>query len=142
MNNTEYKIEKVENQTDIIQFLDDRIYDFNSSAINQHDGELFTKVIRNEDGKIIAGISGWKWATISEITLLWVEEGKRKNGLGLNLLQAVEEELMKEGCKTILLRSYSFQAPFFYERNGYKIVYVLDDFPKKYKHYTLVKRIT
>jgi len=141
MNDYNFKIENAENQTDIIQFLDDKIYEYNSSIINQHNGKLFAKIIRDEKGIVIAGISGWSWAKVSEITLLWVREENRKNGFGKMLLQAAEDEMVKEGCRTILLRSYSFQAPLFYESNGYKIAYVMDDFPNGYKHYTLVKRI-
>ena len=138
----ELKIESVEHQTEVIQFLDDKVYEYNSSIINKYEGILFTKIIRDQNSNIIAGISGWTWAMASEITLLWVKEEYRKNGLGKMLLKAAEDEIIKKGCTTILLRSYSFQAPLFYEKNGYKTVYILDDFPKGYKHYNLVKRIT
>lgn len=138
----ELKIESVEHQTEVIQFLDDKVYEYNSSTINKYEGILFTKIIRDQNSNIIAGISGWIWAMASEITLLWVKEEYRKNGLGKMLLKAAEDEIIKKGCTTILLRSYSFQAPLFYEKNGYKTVYILDDFPKGYKHYNLVKRMT
>jgi GNAT superfamily N-acetyltransferase len=142
MKEVEFRIESVDHQAEAIQFLDDKVYEFNAAAINQYDGNLFTKIIRDQDHNIIAGISGWTWAMVSEITLLWVKEEYRNNGLGKMLLKAAEDEIIKKGCATILLRSYSFQAPLFYEKNGYKIVYILDDFPNSYKHYNLVKRIT
>ena len=137
----EFKIKSLEEQEDAIGFLDDMIYEFNALATNQNDGERFTKVIRDENENIIAGISGWTWASVSEITLLWVKEEYRKKGLGKKLLKAAEDEIIKKGCTLILLRSYSFQAPLFYEKNGYKTVYVLDDFPKGFTHSTLVKKI-
>jgi ribosomal protein S18 acetylase RimI-like enzyme len=138
----ELKIESVEHQAEVIQFLDDKVYEYNSSTINKYEGALFTKIIRDQNSNIIAGISGWTWALVSEITLLWVKEEYRKNGLGKMLLKAAEDEIIKKGCTTILLRSYNFQAPLFYEKNGYETVYILDDFPNGYKHYNLVKRIT
>jgi GNAT superfamily N-acetyltransferase len=140
MNKSDFKIESVANQTEVIQFLDDMVYEFNSASINKHDGELFTKIIRNHNS-IIAGVTGWTWAGVSEITLLWVNELYRGIGLGKMLLTAAEDEITKRGCSTILLRSYSFQAPTFYEKNGYKTMYILDDFPKGFKHYNLVKRM-
>ncbi|HEU5165567.1 MAG TPA: GNAT family N-acetyltransferase [Chitinophagaceae bacterium] len=142
MKEIEFRIESVEHQTEVIQFLDDKVYEYNSSTINKFEGILFTKIIRDQNSNIIAGISGWTWAMVSEITLLWVKEEYRKNGLGKMLLKAAEDEIIKKGCTTILLRSYSFQAPLFYEKHGYKTVYILDDFPNGYKHYNLVKRIT
>jgi GNAT superfamily N-acetyltransferase len=141
MKELDVKIESVEQQSEVIQFLDERIYEYNSSAINKYEGNLFTKVIRDQGNNIIAGITGWTWAGVSEITLLWVNKEYRKNGLGKRLLKAAEDEIIKRGCSTILLRSYSFQAPLFYEKNGYKTVFILDDFPNGYKHYNLVKRI-
>jgi len=136
------KIESVEHQAEVIQFLDDKVYEYNSSTINKYEGALFTKIIRDQNSNIIAGISGWTWALVSEITLLWVKEENIKNGLRKMLLKATEDEIIKKGCTTIVLRSYSFQAPLFYEKNGYKTLYILDDFPNGYKHYNLVKRIT
>ena len=141
MKEGKFMIESVEHQAEAIQFLDDKIYEFNAAAINKYDGNLFTRIICDQNNDIIAGISGWTWAMVSEITLLWVKEEYRNNGLGKILLKAAEEEIIKKGCTTILLRSYSFQAPLFYEKNGYKTVYILDDFPNGYKHYNLVKRI-
>jgi len=137
-----FRIESLVDQAEAIRYLDDRIYEFNSSGLNIYDGELFTKVIRDEAGDIIAGITGWTWAMISEITLLWVKEEYRGNGLGEMLLKAAEEHIAKKGCTTILLRSYSFQAPEFYEKNGYKTVHILNDFPDSYRHHTLVKRVS
>ena len=141
MKDVEFRIESVEHQAEAIQFLDDKVYEYNAASINKYDGNLFTKIIRDQNNNIIAGISGWTWAMVSEITLLWVKEEYRNIGLGKMLLKAAEEEIIKRGCTTILLRSYSFQAPLFYEKNGYNTVYILDDFPNGYKHYNLVKRM-
>jgi ribosomal protein S18 acetylase RimI-like enzyme len=138
----EFKVESVTTgQQDIIQFLDDRIYEYNSALTGRHDGKTLTMVIRDNGNKIIAGICGWAWAAVSEITFLWVKEEFRKNGLGKMLLKAAEAEIARQGGKTILIRSYAFQAPRFYERHGYEVLFVLDDFPEGYKCYNLVKRL-
>lgn len=141
MNKNNFIIETVENQMETIQFIEEMVYEFNASIIHKHDGELFTKVVRNK-GEIIGGITGWTWAEISEITLLWVKESFRKNGLGKELLLAAENEIAKRGCSTIILRSYSFQAPLFYEKNGYKTLFVLEDFPKGFQYFNFVKQMS
>lgn len=138
---TGFRIETLTDQAEAIQLLDDKIYDYNSSVLNIYNGELFTKVIRDDTGNIIAGITGWTWAMISEITLLWVKDEYRRKGLGKMLLKAAEKDIIKKGCTTIVVRSYSFQAPEFYEKNGYRSVYILNDFPDSYRHHTLVKRL-
>ncbi len=139
--NKKYCIELGIDSPQVIQLLEDRIYEYNSTKINKDDGCLFSRIVRDENKDIIAGIAGWTWASICEITQLWVDENVRKNGIGKMLLEAAEAEAKSKGCFTILVRSYSFQAPHFYERYGYSIEYILNDFPKGYSYYILTKRI-
>jgi Acetyltransferases len=125
----------------MIQLLEDKIYEHNSAALNKDDGRLFSMIARDENKEIVAGIAGWTWASACEITQLWVAEKVRKNGIGKMLLGAAEAEAKSKGCLTILVRSYSFQAPHFYERHGYRIEHILNSFPHGYSCYILVKRI-
>jgi GNAT superfamily N-acetyltransferase len=136
-----YKIEVGKDSEHVIQFLEDKIYEHNSSEINKSDGEFFSRIIRDESERIIAGIAGWTWAGACEITQFWVDEKARNNGIGKLLLGAAETEAKGKGCIIILIKSYSFQAPHFYERHGYKIEHVLSDFPPGHDYYMLSKRI-
>jgi len=136
-----YCIEPGADPHPVVQFLEDKIYDHNSSKTHIDDGSLFSKIVRGENGEIAAGIAGWTWAGISEITQLWVDEGVRKNGVGKMLLEAAELEAKVKGSSTILVRSYSFQAPRFYEKYGFKTVHIVKDFPKGYDYYILSKKI-
>jgi ribosomal protein S18 acetylase RimI-like enzyme len=137
-----FNVEVIEDrQLEISQFLDDRIYEYNSTSTGRSDGKLFAMVIRDNSNNIVGGITGWTWAMISEITLLWVDETFRNRGFGKMLLNAAENEIDKRSCKTILIRSYAFQAPDFYIQNGYEVIFVLNDFPEGYKYYNLIKRI-
>jgi GNAT superfamily N-acetyltransferase len=61
--------------------------------------------------------------------------------LGSILLEAAEEEAKSKGCLIILIRSYSFQAPHFYEKHGYKKQLIVSDFPRGYEYYILTKEI-
>src|SRR6516164_3341909 len=90
--NTKYEIESGKNPIEIIQFLEEKIYEYNSTSIDKRDGDYFTRMIRDESGDIVAGIAGWTWAGICEITQLWVTESRRKNGIAKILLEAAEDE--------------------------------------------------
>jgi hypothetical protein len=46
------------------------------------------------------------------------------------------------GRNVILISSYSFQAPAFYQERGYELAWRLDDFPPGYQHFFLVKRLS
>jgi len=141
MNNEDYKVIDHEFPNQVIEFLEDRIYEYNSALLGKNDGKLFSKIIKDENDSIIAGISGWTWANACEITTLWVSQQDRKQGLGKKLLEAAEKEATANNCRIISLRSYDFQAPLFYEKYGYEIAYIMDDFPPGRKYYHLFKRL-
>jgi GNAT superfamily N-acetyltransferase len=124
-----------------IQFLEDMLYKYNSAKTKRADGKLFSKLIYNTRNNIIAGITGWVWASACEITLIWVKDDYRKKGYGQILLKAAEEEAKKEKCKKILLRTYSFQAPYFYLKYGYKIENEIKDFPYGHSYFCLTKKV-
>lgn len=136
-----YSIEFGNDNQEVIQLLEDKIYEHNSTKLNKDDGRLFSRIVRDENKEIIAGIAGWTWANACEITQFWVHQNVRNNGIGKMLLQAAEAEAKSKGCVTILVKSYSFQAPHFYERHGYTIEHILNGFPRGYSYYMLAKRI-
>lgn len=136
-----YYIESVTEPKQVIEFLEDRIYEYNAVKIDKHDGCLFCRIVRDENNNIVAGIAGWTWANACEITQLWVDKNARRKGTGEMLLKLAEEEAKIKGCVTILVKTYSFQAPHFYEKYGYKIEQVITEFPKGHKYYALTKML-
>jgi len=134
-------ISKVPTQNEI-QFLDDRIYEHNAAQTNKDDGKLFSKFIYDSEKNIVAGITGWTWAGACEITLFWVRYDHRNKGYGESLLNAAEAEAKNEKCKSIFLRTYSFQAPGFYQKLGYSVEHEIKDFPYGHSSFCLIKRLT
>ncbi len=124
-----------------IEFIDDRIYDYNAARTGKQDGQWLMILERDEKGEMRAGLHGWTWAGCCEVLLLWVREELRGQGLGTALLQAAEREAAARGCSQVILDSYSFQAPGFYQKHGYEVTHVLDDFPPGYKRYYFRKRL-
>jgi GNAT superfamily N-acetyltransferase len=125
-----------------VQFLEDQLYEYNRSQTGQDDGQLFAFLIRNEQQEIVAGLSGWTWAQACEIRALWVHPAWRRQGYGRRLLESAEQEAQARGCKVILINSYSFQAPGFYQKYGYQLAWQLLDFPPGHQSCYLVKRFT
>src|SRR5207247_2104616 len=97
-----------------IQYLEDRIYEFNSTATGITDGEWLAIFVRDEADRIAAGICGNTWGGCFEIRQFWVEEARRKQGLGTRLLEAAQQEASRRGCRQILLMTFTFQAPALY----------------------------
>jgi len=124
-----------------VQFLDNMIYEHNKAQTNKDDGKLFAELIYDAENNIIAGITGWTWASACEITLFWVKDDYRGKGYGRLLLQAAEATAKKEKCKAIFLRTYSFQAPDFYQKYGYKVALEIKGFPYDHSSFCLIKEL-
>lgn len=124
-----------------VQYLEDRIYEFNSAATGITDGQWLAIFVRDDDGRIVAGICGNTWGGCAEIRQFWVEESRRNRGLGTRLLGAAEDEARRRGCRQMLLMTFSFQAPAFYARHGFEVVAVVDDHPHGHTNMLLRKRL-
>ena len=126
---------------DEVQYLEDRIYEFNSAETGITDGEWLAVFVRDETGRIVAGISGATWGGCLEIRQLWVETSRRSQGVGTRLLEAAEQEGRRRGCTQMILMTFSFQAPAFYAKHGFEVVATLDDHPRGHRNLLLRKRL-
>ena len=124
-----------------VQYLEDRIYEFNSGATGITDGAWLAIFVKDEHGRIVAGICGNTWGGCFEIRQFWVEDGRRKQGLGTRLLGAAENEARRRGCRQVLLMTFTFQAPAFYAKHGFEVVAVVDDHPRGHRNVLLRKRL-
>jgi GNAT superfamily N-acetyltransferase len=124
-----------------VQYLEDRLYEFNSSVTGITDGEWLAIFVEDGNGRIVAGICGNTWGGCLEIRQFWVEETRRKHGLGTTLLGAAEREARRRGCRQILLMTFTFQAPAFYARHGFEVIATVDDHPRGHKNLLLLKRV-
>jgi GNAT superfamily N-acetyltransferase len=79
-----------------------------------------TVQILDASGELAAGMSGWTWGVAAGIGLTWVRETSRGDGLGAQLLAEFETEARSRGCTHVFVTSFTFQAPGFYERHGYR----------------------
>jgi GNAT superfamily N-acetyltransferase len=126
---------------DEVQYLEDRIYEFNSAVTGITDGEWLAIFVKDDAHRIIAGLCGNTWGGCAEIRQFWVDEPRRAQGLGTRLLAAAEQEARRRGCQQILLMTFSFQAPAFYARHGFQLVAVVDDHPRGHQNLLLRKRL-
>ena len=124
-----------------VRFLEDRLYEYNVTQTGVDDGQWLAIFIRDDQQTIRAGIEGWTWCGSCYIRSLWVHETLRGQGYGTQLLQAAEREAVARGCRHMVLDSYSFQAPGFYQKLGYEAFAVLDEHPRQHRNFYLHKRL-
>ena len=84
--------------------------------------ELTVQVL-DADGELAAGLSGWTWGVAAGIGMTWVREGSRGDGLGSRLLADFETEARSRGATHVFVTSFTFQAPGFYQRHGYREIF-------------------
>ena len=125
-----------------IDFLEDRLYEFNSQSTGVVDASGISIFGRDAQGAIVAGLCGHTWGGCCEIRQVWVHQLHRGQGIGRRLLEVAETEARRRGCSQIVLATYSFQAPEFYRKLGFEIVARLPDYPRGHQHLHLRKVLT
>ena len=94
-----------------------------------------------EDSKIAAGIVASAVFDTVEIDYLCVSEEYRGHGYGEQLFNKVEKEAAAKQIKRIILNTYSFQAPAFYKKMGYKQLLKIAPAFKDYDQYYFIKEL-
>ena len=69
------------------------------------------------------------------------QEDLRGKGFGKELLSQAEEEARQRGAMHAYLDTFSFQAPGFYQKQGYEVFGQLDDFPTGHQRYFCKKKL-
>jgi GNAT superfamily N-acetyltransferase len=114
-----------------VRVLEDRLYEYNVEQTGSHDGKRLSTFVRDDKGEIVAGLHGWTWCGACKVMSLWVRKDLRRQKYGSRLLDAAEQEARARGCEQILLDTFSFQAPLFYQKLGYEVIGVVDGFPRR-----------
>ena len=125
-----------------IEELRERLIEFNVSKHGYTDVSKMGVFIRDDGGALEAGVYAYGWGGVLEVELLWVSESARGRGLGSRIMRAVEDEARSLGFSKIVLDTFSFQAPGFYEKLGFRITSTIDNFPEGHSHYLLVKELS
>jgi GNAT superfamily N-acetyltransferase len=97
--------------------------------------------VRDGNGGILAGISGflnWNWLQIS---LLWVDDSLRGEGVGSELMQRIESVGRDKGCRFAHVDTFSFQARAFYESLGFTVFATLESYPPEHSRHYLRKTL-
>lgn len=84
---------------------------------------------RDAEGAIRAGLrylTAFDWLFVH---MLWVEAPYRFQGIGSRLMAEAEAAAREKGCRGAYLDTFTFQAPKFYERHGYREFGRLEGFP-------------
>ena len=113
------------------QIIGDLIRSYNRSNREPAESKPLNIYIEDDNGQLLAGLVAETFGNWLEIEYLFVKEDLRGKGIGSQLLQRAESEAKKRNCHFAFVNTYQFQAPAFYQKQGYKEVITLKDY-----HYT------
>jgi len=97
--------------------------------------------VRDEKDRLLGGLILQSYWRESYIELLWLSARARGAGFGGRLLAEAERRARRRGSRLIHLATYSFQAPGFYEKHGYRRLGGVSGSPKGATRYFYVKRL-
>lgn len=100
--------------------LDDELTAFNAEATGAGAPTPMTVRASDVSGELIGGLSAWIWGSLCAVDMLWVREDQRGHGWGAALMRAAEEAGVRRGCSEMIVSSFTFQAPDFYRRLGFR----------------------
>jgi len=117
------------------------ISEYNTRQAGDDHGRNLCFVVKTPGGEIVGGVIAatyWDWLYIN---LMWVQEDLRGQGFGRRLLELAEEEGRQRGARNSYLDTFSFQAPGFYQKLGYKVFGELPEFPAGHTRFFLTKQL-
>lgn len=124
-----------------VEFILQQLLAFNCDRAGEGNFQQLAIFLRDVNDLLAGGLIGstyWQWLYID---LLWVDKTWRGQGYGHALLETAEQEAVKRGCKYAFLDTFSFQAPEFYQQQGYIIFGELPNFPLGNSRFFLKKEL-
>jgi len=95
----------------------------------------------SESKRIIGGLLGRTSLGLFFIDLFFLPKALRGNGIGTQVIECAEAEARKRGCSTAVLYTITFQAPAFYERQGYQVLGRIECRPPGYTRLCMTKTL-
>jgi ribosomal protein S18 acetylase RimI-like enzyme len=117
------------------------LLEYNLARIEDKNPKDLGVYLQDEKGEILAGLIGNTHGNWLTIKFLWVSEKLRGQSIGSQILRKAEESAKERGCKYAFLDTFSFQAPEFYKKYGYKEKFALEEYPLKGKRYYFTKTL-
>jgi GNAT superfamily N-acetyltransferase len=119
----------------------DELHRYSAAQTSDSGLQSLSIFLRNSEDDVIGGLLGetfWGWMYVE---FMWIEESFRGQDYGKKLLAAAESEAISRECNNALLDTFSFQAFEFYQKCGYEVFGMLEDFPTPHKRFYMRKSL-
>jgi ribosomal protein S18 acetylase RimI-like enzyme len=102
--------------------------EFNTPFFGHKKSLSFALYLKDENHQVVGGILAWIRPGLHLLCIdtIWVAEHLRNRGWGKQLMQAAENEGLKNGCTHAQLETLPFQAEEFYKKLGYNRIGLIE----------------
>ncbi|MGH7100376.1 MAG: GNAT family N-acetyltransferase, partial [Stellaceae bacterium] len=99
-------------------------------------------LVADPRGETVGGLFGRTSHGLLFVERFFLPEASRGKGLGSRVLALAEDEARRRGCTRVALMTVTFQAPGFYQRQGYEIAARLECDPPGATRMLMTKKLT
>ncbi len=121
--------------------IDEALGEHNAAFLRDPSYAYFGFFARTDAGAIRAGLIGHVYIGWLFTALLWVQADLRRAGIGRGLMEEAERHARALGCHSAWVDTFSFQAPEFYKKLGYREFARLD-YPPEHQRIFFRKSLT
>jgi GNAT superfamily N-acetyltransferase len=94
-----------------------------------------------ETKKVVGGLLGRTSLGLLRVERFFLPESLRRNRLGSRILAMAEEEARRRGCTRAVLSTLHFQAPGFYQKQGWEVAARIDCEPPGHTRFYMTKKL-
>lgn len=113
---------------------------YNAQFIGRPPFAPFRLVVRNAQQRPVGGLLGEFRGHWLHVDILVVDAALRGQGVGRALLVAAEQAARQQNCHGIWLDTFDFQAPAFYESQGFTRFGTIENFHDGHARHFYLKR--
>lgn len=138
------RITQQENQQDR-EFIRNKVIEHNRESLPEEIKKEYGQIsfmARDEEEKIIGGITGTYFWQNMHIDFLWVDPDVRGQRIAEQLMRQMEEFAKLKKCRLMTVDTFSFQAPGFYVKQGFREFGAVADHPAGHSQHYFEKRLS
>ncbi|MGH7055514.1 MAG: GNAT family N-acetyltransferase [Stellaceae bacterium] len=115
---------------------------YNETRAGYRDYRAIAVLVADPRGETVGGLFGRTSHGLLFVERFFLPEASRGKGLGSRVLALAEDEARRRGCTRAALMTVTFQAPGFYQKQGYEIAARLECDPPGATRMLMTKKLT
>lgn len=119
----------VDNSSGFADLAKQKIAEFNALHWDASKRQALGLKKLNAQGELVAVLAGRTFGNWFYLESFWLADSERGKGLGRAMLAEAEAIAKKRGCAFVFLDTLEFQAKPFYQRQGYQVAWIQQDYP-------------